>query len=110
MPTRAPLSPRRSKPGSALRLRSRDSWAQRTGRERKPHLRGNCGGGEGREPEPPGGGRGARAHGSAQQQGGRKAEGEGVTLGAGLPAAPASIAELGGAEQQEEEEAVAAGV
>lgn len=89
MPTRAPLSPQRSKPGSALRLRSSDSWAQRTGRGRKPHLRGSCGGGEGWEPEPRGGGRGARAHvlsaaaRRAQGGGGGSDAGGGATRGAG---------------------------
>lgn len=39
-----------------------------------------------------------------------KGGGEGVTLRAGLAAALASFAELGGAEEEEVEEAVAAGV
>lgn len=96
--------------GSALRLRSGDCSAQWTRRGRESHLRVSGHGGEGEELERQEGDV-ARVRAARRSWAMSKDGGEGVTLRAGLTAALASFAELGGAEEEEEvEEAVAAGV
>lgn len=92
MPTRA----LHGKAGSALRLRTGGCSARWTGKGRESLLRGSNRGGEGEALERPEGDV-ARVRAARRGWAGRKGGGEGVTLRAGLSAAPASFAELGGA-------------